>query len=206
MPLKMYISFCCVLSWCGDIIIIVGSMSFIYHNLRDWFSDIGTITRSPQYQWSNAEGFEQEWAWSIQHKQEKAKIICVAHIYCISRHRQKIHMAMSQRKTNQCRLYRCRYINLSHTWVRYPGFWGHEVKYPILTTVVPGFSGDLIGCTIRSKWGPFGDLYLARKILFCVWNKLFLGEINFPKGELVLQSLYGDKLSLCRNQQMNGKI
>ena len=75
---------------------------------------------------------------------------------------------------------------LSHTWVWYPGFWGPGVKYPILTTVVPGFSGDLIGCTIRSKWGPFGDLYLARKILFCVWNKLFLGEINFPKGELVL--------------------
>ena len=51
---------------------------------------------------------------------------------------------------------------LSLTWVRCPGFSGHGVKCPILTTVVPGFSGDLIGCTIRSKWGPFGDLYLAR--------------------------------------------
>ena len=68
---------------------------------------------------------------------------------------------------------------LSHTWVRYPGFSGHGVKCPILTTVVQGFSGDLIGCTIRSKWGPFGDLCLARKIFFCVWNKLFLGEIKF---------------------------
>ena len=58
---------------------------------------------------------------------------------------------------------------LSHTWVRYPGFSGHGVKCPILTTVVPGFSGDLIGCTIRSKWSPFGDLYLARKKkLLCV--------------------------------------
>ena len=56
-----------------------------------------------------------------------------------------------------------RYDELSHTWVRYPGFSGHGVKCPILTTVVPGFSGDLIGCTIRSKWGPFGDLHLARK-------------------------------------------
>ena len=95
---------------------------------------------------------------------------------------------------------------LSHTWVRYPGFSGHGIKCPILTTVVPGFSGDLIGCIIRSKWGPFGDLYFARKKnRLCVWNMLFLGEINFPKGELVLWSLYGDKLSLCRNQQTNGK-
>ena len=97
-------------------------------------------------------------------------------------------------------------FHLSHTWVRYPGFSGHGIKCPILTTVVPGFSGDLIGCTIRSKWGPFGDLYLARRNRLCVWNMLFLGEINFPKGELVPWSLYGDKLSLCRNQQMNGKI
>ena len=70
---------------------------------------------------------------------------------------------------------------LSHTWVQYPGFWGHGVKCPILTTVVPGFFGDLIGCTIRSKWGPFGDLYLAWKSIFCVWNKLFLGEIKFSQ-------------------------
>ena len=92
---------------------------------------------------------------------------------------------------------------LSHTWVRYPGFSGHGVKCPILTTVVPGFSGDLICCTIRSKWGPFGDLYLARKNLLCVWNKLFLGprwgqksldlrSRDFcphlePRGELIAQ-------------------
>ena len=72
-------------------------------------------------------------------------------------------------------------IWLSHTWVRYPGFSGHEVKCPILTTVVPGFSGDLIGCTIRSKWGSFGDLYLARKNRLWVWNKLFLAEIKFSQ-------------------------
>ena len=70
---------------------------------------------------------------------------------------------------------------LSHTWVRYPRFSSHGVKCPILTTVVPGFSGDLIGCTIQSKWGPFGDLYLARKNLLFVWNKLFLGEIKFSQ-------------------------
>ena len=70
---------------------------------------------------------------------------------------------------------------LSHTWVRYPGFSGHGVKCPILTTVVPGFSDDLIGCTIRSKWGSFGDLYLARKNRLCVWNKLFLAEIKFSQ-------------------------
>ena len=75
---------------------------------------------------------------------------------------------------------------LSHTWVRYPGFSGHGVKCPILTTVVPGFSGDLIGYTIRSKWGSLGDLYLARKNRLCVlflalcvvsgWNKVFPKE------------------------------
>ena len=69
------------------------------------------------------------------------------------------------------------YVLLSHTWVRYPGFSGHGVKCPILTTVVPGFSGDLIGCTIQSQWGPFGDLHLARKKNFfvceisCFWVK-----------------------------------
>ena len=97
------------------------------------------------------------------------------------------------------------YTVLSHTWVQYPGFSGHGVKCPILTTVVPGFSGDLIVCTIRSQWGPFGDLYLVRKNL-CVWNKLFLGEIKFSQGELVLWSLCGDKLSLYKNQLMNRKI
>ena len=71
--------------------------------------------------------------------------------------------------------------HLSHTWVRYPGFSGHGVKCPILTTVVPGFSGDLIGCTIRSKWGPFGDLHLARKKSSLCENKLFLGEIKFSQ-------------------------
>ena len=39
----------------------------------------------------------------------------------------------------------------------------HEVKCPILTTMVLEFSGDLIGCATRSKWGPFGDRYFARK-------------------------------------------
>ena len=73
------------------------------------------------------------------------------------------------------------YYVLSHTWVRYPGFSGHGVKCPMLTTVVPGFSGDLIGCTIRSKWGSFGDLYRAKKNRLCVWNKLFLVEIDFSQ-------------------------
>ena len=72
-------------------------------------------------------------------------------------------------------------IYWSHTWVRYPGFSGHGVKCPILTTVVPGCSGDLIGCTIRGKWGSFGDLYLARKNRLCVWNKLFLAEVKFSQ-------------------------
>ena len=72
-------------------------------------------------------------------------------------------------------------LGLSHTWVRHPGFSGHGVKCPILTTVVPGFSSALIGCTIRSKWGSFGDLYLARKNRLCLWNKLFLAEIKFSQ-------------------------
>ena len=93
---------------------------------------------------------------------------------------------------NDCFVWKAKYVYfywkmvafpsmLSHTCVRYPGFSGHGVKCPILTTVVPGFSGDLIGCTIQSKWGPLRDLYLARKNLLCVWNKLFLGEIKFSQ-------------------------
>ena len=56
---------------------------------------------------------------------------------------------------------------LSHTWVQYPGFSGHGVKCLILTTVVPEFFGDLIGCTTRSKWGPFGDMHQARFLFVC---------------------------------------
>ena len=95
-------------------------------------------------------------------------------------------------------------VQLSHAWVRYPGFSDHGVQCPILTTVVPGFSGDLIGRSSQSKWSPFGDLY-QKKNHFFVWNKLFRMIQSFPKGELILWSLYGDKLSLCRNQRMNGK-
>ena len=77
-------------------------------------------------------------------------------------------------------------VHLSHTWVQYPGFLGHGVKCPILTAVVPGFSGNMIGCTIRRKWGPFGDPHLAIKNLFlCVrydvlgWNKVFPKEKSY---------------------------
>ena len=68
--------------------------------------------------------------------------------------------------------------------------------FPAIWLAVPfGANGAHLGiCTLPEKKS------------FFVWNKLFLGEISFPKGELVLWSLYGDKLSLCRNQQMNGKI
>ena len=44
----------------------------------------------------------------------------------------------------------------------------HVVKRPILTTVVPGFSSDLIGYTIRRKWGPFGDPLLYEGSCFRV--------------------------------------
>ena len=93
--------------------------------------------------------------------------------WCLSKYQNLwIHLCITHTVTS---------LFLSHNWVWYPEFWGHGVKCPILTTVVPGFSGDLISCTSRSKWGPFGDLYLARKNLFCVWNKLFLGEIKFSQ-------------------------
>ena len=98
------------------------------------------------------------------------------------------------------------FLMLSHTWVQYPGFSGHGVKCPILTTVVPGFSGDLIGCTIRSKWAHLGICTLPAKIFFVCEISCFWLKWSFPKGELVLWSVYGDKLSICRNQQMNGKI
>ena len=57
---------------------------------------------------------------------------------------------------------------LPHTWVRYPGFSGHEVQCLIGTTVVPGFSGDLIGCTMRANGVHMRIYFLPDKNRFCV--------------------------------------
>ena len=69
-------------------------------------------------------------------------------------------------------------IMLSHTWVRYPGFSGHVVKCPILTSWFQDFR--------QSDWlyhseqmGPIWGSVPCHKNIFFVWNKLFLGEITF---------------------------
>ena len=72
--------------------------------------------------------------------------------------------------------------NLSHTWVRYPGFWGHGVKCPILTTVVPGFPAIWLAVPFGANGAHLGICTLPEKNLFCVWNKLFLGEIKFSQS------------------------
>ena len=51
-----------------------------------------------------------------------------------------------------------------------------------------------------------GICTLPGKIVFVCEISCFWLKWSFPKEELVLWSLYGDKLSICRNQQMNGKI
>ena len=71
---------------------------------------------------------------------------------------------------------------LSHTWVRYPGFWGHGVKCPILTTVVPGFPAIWLAVPLGANGAHLGICTLPEKNIFCVWNKLFLGEIKFSQS------------------------
>ena len=71
---------------------------------------------------------------------------------------------------------------LSHTWVRYPGFSGHGIKCPILTTVVPGFPAIWLAVPIGANGAHLGICILPeKKNLFCVWNKLFLDEIFFSQ-------------------------
>ena len=96
-------------------------------------------------------------------------------------------------------------------------------SYPTLGCDIQGFRAMGLSVQYWPRWfqdfraiwlaAPFGAngahlgiCTLPEKNLLCVWNKLFLGVIKFSQGELVLWSLYGDKLSLCRNQQMNRKI
>ena len=95
--------------------------------------------------------------------------------------------------------------------------------YPTLRCDIQGFLAMGLSVQYWPRWFqdfpaiwlavPFGAngahlgiCTLPEKNLLCVWNKLFLGEIKFSQGELVLWNLYGDKLSLCRNQQMNGNL
>ena len=65
---------------------------------------------------------------------------------------------------------------LSHTWVRYPGFSGHGVKCPILTTVVPGFPAIWLVVPFGANGAHLGICALPEKNLFvceisCFWVK-----------------------------------
>ena len=100
----------------------------------------------------------------------------------------------------------CLNNTLSHTWVRYPGFSGHVVKCPILTTVVPGFPAIWLAVPFGANGAHLGICTLSEKIFFVCEISCFWVKYSFLKGELILWSHYGDKLSLCRNRQMNGKI
>ena len=115
-------------------------------------------------------------------------------------------------------------------WSLFLGVWlticqrpGGKPFYPTLGCDIQGFRAMGLSVQYWPRWFqdfpaiwlavPFGAngahlgiCTLPDKNLLCVWNKLFLGEIKFSQGELVLWSLYDDKLSLCRNQQMNRKI
>ena len=67
-------------------------------------------------------------------------------------------------------------IILSHTWVRYPGFLGHVVKCPILTTVVPGFPAIWLAVPFRANGAHLGICTLSGNNFFvceisCFWVK-----------------------------------
>ena len=67
-------------------------------------------------------------------------------------------------------------VGLSHTWVRYPGFSGHGIKCPILTTVVPGFPAIWLAVPFGANGAHLGICTLQEKILFvceisCFWVK-----------------------------------
>ena len=97
-------------------------------------------------------------------------------------------------------------LSLSHTWVRYPGFSGHGIKCAILATVVPGFPAIWLDVPFGANGTHLGICTLPEKKLFVCEISCFCVKLSFLKRELVLWSLYGDKLSICRNQRMNGKI
>ena len=78
-------------------------------------------------------------------------------------------------------MYHVRYNILSHTWVRYPGFSGHGIKCPILTTVVPGFPAIWLAVPFGANGVHLGICTLPEKKTFSVWNKLFLCEIKFSQ-------------------------
>ena len=78
-------------------------------------------------------------------------------------------------KTTVCQR-RALFRMLSHTWVRYPGFWGHAVKCPILTTVVPGFPAIWLAVPFGANGAHLGICTLPEKIFFvceisCFWVK-----------------------------------
>ena len=60
----------------------------------------------------------------------------------------------------------CTLYDLSHTWVRYPGFSGHVVKCPILTTVVPGFPAIWLAVPFGANGAHLGICTLSEKIFF----------------------------------------
>ena len=94
-------------------------------------------------------------------------------------------------------------FELSHTWVRYPGFSGHGIK-------CPRWFQDFLAIWLAVPFGANGThsgiCTLPEKSRFVCGISCFGVKLSFLKRELVMWSLYGDKLSICRNQQMNGKI
>ena len=87
-----------------------------------------------------------------------------------------------------------------------PGFWamGLSVQYwPRWFQDIPAI---WLAVPLRTNGAHLGICTLPGKIAFVCEISCFWLKWSFPKGEHALWSLYGDKLPICRNQQMNGKI
>ena len=95
--------------------------------------------------------------------------------------------------------------------------------YPTLGCDIQGFRAMGLSVQYWPRWfqdfpaiwlaEPFGAnaahlgiSTLPEKIFSVCEIICFCAKKVFPKGEFVLWSLYGDKLPLCRDQQMNEKI
>ena len=94
----------------------------------------------------------------------------IENVFCVYRRVPKFSFDRNLRSwvLNHFRVNCHRYCILSHTWVRYPGFSGHGVKCPILTTVVPGFQAIWLAVPFGANGAHLGICTLPEKSSLCV--------------------------------------
>ena len=95
--------------------------------------------------------------------------------------------------------------SLSHTWCDIQGFRAMGLSVQYWPRWFQDFPAIWLAVPFGANEAHLGICTLPEKIFFVCEISCFRVKSSFPKGELVLWSLYGDKLSPCRNQQMNRK-